>query len=234
MTNTPSTPDISVGELASELGTSISDVQTRARNLAPWMAGPVYVGGRVSGHAADAVRRTYLSDQDAAKQQPQDVTVSALATELSTTVRGITQAADLMRAQTGRDPYTDRTAWYAGDRVLDGGAADAIRREQRPADSGPTLAGLARELDVSMSTAAALVTVAGEPLHQVWYGGEVIAPDVADLARRQYRERVPTLDPADVERARIVALLRTHPWGPTFDLDTIGSVADFIEGDDRG
>lgn len=57
-------------------------------------------------------------------------------------------------------------------------------------NSGPTLAGLARELDIPMSRAAALATGAGMPLLNTWYGGEVIDPATADAVReRVYRER---------------------------------------------
>lgn len=59
------------------------------------------------------------------------------------------------------------------------------------ARSGPTLAVLAQELGVSMRQAVALVTRAGEPLHQIWCGPEPISPEIADLARRLHRDTDP-------------------------------------------
>lgn len=63
--------------------------------------------------------------------------------------------------------------------------------DRSPAPQGITVAGLARELDVSMDQAVGLVTDAGAPQPTDWYGTDVIAPEIADRARRLHRDTDP-------------------------------------------
>lgn len=150
----------------------------------------VYHGRRSEDPGLRAARRmmaTYEGDRD---PETTPVPVDALARELELSAHTVTVLAqDLARRYV--------TTWTP-DGLLTPDAVERIRAGALPpaaTEDGPTLDGLARELDVSMSTAAMLVTDAGTPLRNAWYGGERIPSDVADRARALHRERSATAAP---------------------------------------